>query len=73
MQLPQGVSIVSVTETPYLKANNQSGTRTTYRYTVGEYGPFSFSLTDAENTPATVQAKIQDRINSLTSLGLKVS
>lgn len=73
MQTPAGVTIVSVTEVPYLTAGNQAGTKTLYRYKVGEYGPFSLAVTDAENTTGNVTSKMQDKVNSLTALGLKVS
>lgn len=73
MQTPAGVKIVSVQEVPYLTAGNQAGTKTQYRYMVGEYGPFTLSVTDAENTNANVNSKMQEKVNLLTGFGLKVS
>lgn len=70
MELPAGVQIVSITQSPYLKPNNMLGQQTAYRFNVGMYGPFTVLTTEDQDTPEKVQQLIGDRITHLRALGL---
>ena len=69
--LPPGVTITSVRQSPSITQGGRAVTQTTYTYTVGDLGPFTFVLVGETDTPATVQATIQKKVSDLAALGLK--
>lgn len=73
MQLPDGVSIENITESPFILPSGQSSTRATYRFTVGKYGPFQIILDGAANTIDNAVKQITDKVNDLARVGIKTS
>lgn len=70
MALPSNVKVTSVRQAPYVTGGNQIGSQTTYTFSVGEYGPFSFTLQGANDTPGNVEAQIMARVNHLRQVGV---
>jgi hypothetical protein len=69
MQLPDGVQITNVTESPKIGPGTQVTKQTNYYFTVQSLGPFTVQLSGADDTPANVRSAIEARVASLRAVG----